>query len=210
MRADPSSVGFQKTAGDVEAQAEAPSIVSSGLRETVEDGFKRGLGNAAAVSTTETWTSSPSRSPHSRMLPPGGVNLSELAMRLLSRMVGRRGRGLFGKALRRHQGKSPGSYGVSQARGLLGCGFPYVAVAHLIVSDSSPKESWREVAITRLLDESGRCEPLRNVKAGMMPADLIRRSFGRLSAMENTGPIGLWLPMSPSEALGIQKAEDPF
>ena len=90
-----------------------------------------------------------------------------------------------------HQGKSPGSYGISQARALLECGIPYVAVVHLIVSDDAPPENWREVQVTRLLDESGRCEPLRTVKADLMPADLIRRSFGRLCAIERDGTLGV-------------------
>lgn len=46
------------------------------------------------------------------------------------------------------QGKSPNSFGFSQAGGLLALGFPYVAVAHLITSDQSPPRHWREVLVT--------------------------------------------------------------
>ena len=104
----------------------------------------------------------------------------------------------------RNQGKSPGSFGVSQARALVGCGFPHVAVAHLIVSDESPSEHWRNVSYTRILDEEGRCAPLRPMTADMMPSDLMRRALGRLQAAEPEGTIGLlaayigehgtWLP----------------
>lgn len=37
------------------------------------------------------------------------------------------------------QTKSPNQYGFSQAKGLWDIGFPYVAVAHFIVSDKSPR-----------------------------------------------------------------------
>lgn len=79
------------------------------------------------------------------------------------------------------QQKSPNQFGFSQAKGLLAAGFPYVAVGHLIVSDQSPKEAWREMAETRILDaDSGRCAPLERVRHDMLPADLMRRSHGRL------------------------------
>jgi hypothetical protein len=39
----------------------------------------------------------------------------------------------------KRQGKSPNQYGFSQASALLDCGLAYVAVAHLIVSDNTPR-----------------------------------------------------------------------
>ena len=36
------------------------------------------------------------------------------------------------------QGRSPNDFGISQTKALLRAGFPYCAVAHLIVSDESP------------------------------------------------------------------------
>lgn len=79
------------------------------------------------------------------------------------------------------QHKSPNQFGFSQASALLSAGFPYAAVGHLIVSDSSPEHAWREQWITRIVDaDSGACEPPRPIMADMLPADLLQRSHGRL------------------------------
>lgn len=79
------------------------------------------------------------------------------------------------------QQKSPNQFGFSQAKGLLAAGFPHVAVGHLIVSDQSPKEAWREMGMTKILDaDNGRCAPLEKVRHDMLPADLMRRAHGRL------------------------------
>lgn len=78
------------------------------------------------------------------------------------------------------QGKSPNQFGFSQASSLLELGFPYVAVAHLIVSDQSPPEHWREMSVARTIDEFGRIELLGKQTMDMMPAALIERALGRL------------------------------
>lgn len=80
-----------------------------------------------------------------------------------------------------NQGKSPNEFGISQARGLLSLGFPYVAVAHLIVSDSSPEDAWREVKIGKILNRQGLVEMLPSKPVDLMPMDLTQRAFGRLS-----------------------------
>ncbi len=108
------------------------------------------------------------------------------------------------------QGRSPNKLGVSQARGLLDKGFPRVAVLHLITSDTSPPEAWRQMARTRILDSEGHCSPLEPVIVDMLPADLIRRTSGRLAAVIGVDlPIGhvatymsgqdrLWMPSGSS------------
>lgn len=79
------------------------------------------------------------------------------------------------------QERSPNQFGFSQAVALLAAGFPYVAVGHLIVSDRSPKEAWREVGMTTILDgDSGAYAPLETTRHDMLPADLMARSHGRL------------------------------
>lgn len=103
------------------------------------------------------------------------------------------------------QGKSPNQFGFSQAKALLDIGFPYVAVAHLIVSEPSPPESWREVIMAYVINsETGELGDLRYIKIDMLPADLINRCFGRLEANCRYSDIGLlavyiankgiWLP----------------
>ena len=79
------------------------------------------------------------------------------------------------------QGKSPNEFGLSQVRGLSSLGFPYVAVAHLIVADASPEVAWREIGCARVLDKEGNVELLSPVATDCLPTDLIERSFGRLS-----------------------------
>lgn len=104
------------------------------------------------------------------------------------------------------QGKSPNSHGISQAKGLLEMGFPYSAVAHLIVTDdTSPKEAWREVGVARILDFYGHVEMLPNIDHDMMPFDLIWRAMGRLEALTLGSDLGLivaYLGRTSKELLG--------
>ncbi|WP_211253623.1 hypothetical protein [Alkanindiges illinoisensis] len=105
------------------------------------------------------------------------------------------------------QAKSPNDFGFSQAIGLLKAGFPYVAVAHLIISDHSPKDYWREVGMAQVLNtDTGAAKWLGLSKKDMMPIDLMTRAYGRLKANcpnENIGLLasyidknnsGLWFP----------------
>jgi hypothetical protein len=81
------------------------------------------------------------------------------------------------RAIFRKQDKSPNQFGFTQASALLDCGFPYVAVAHLIVSDESPTDAWREVQLARITNsQTGECEMLEQEKIDFMPADLIIRT----------------------------------
>lgn len=90
------------------------------------------------------------------------------------------------------QGKAPNEFGFSQVEGALSAGFPYVAVAHLIVSDASPKNQWRHVAEATILNaDTGEISELRPRRADMMPVDLMERTFGRLVAHRNKPNIGL-------------------
>jgi hypothetical protein len=79
-----------------------------------------------------------------------------------------------------NQGKSPNDFGYSQAESLLSLGFPYVAVAHLIISDTSPRDAWKLFPGIRLIGDGGRAGKIEAVKADPMPRDLIERGFGRL------------------------------
>ncbi|QVQ26046.1 hypothetical protein [Achromobacter deleyi] len=90
-------------------------------------------------------------------------------------------------------GKSPNEFGFSQAKALLGAGFPYVAVGHLIVSDGSPRHAWREVIVTKLLDaDEGTCGPIEAVLHDMLPWDLLSRSYGRLERNCSDPLLGLF------------------
>lgn len=77
-------------------------------------------------------------------------------------------------------GKSPNEFGFSQASSLLSLGFPYVAVAHLIVSDISPKDQWREMFSAQVLDGKGAVKLLGPTKIDPLPEILTDRAFGRL------------------------------
>lgn len=81
------------------------------------------------------------------------------------------------------QHKSPNEFGFSQAKGLIEAGFPYVAVTHLIISDQSPEDHWRDVLMAKIINaESGEIELLDTVKKDMMPSSLMERAMGRLVA----------------------------
>lgn len=110
------------------------------------------------------------------------------------------------------QQKSPNEFGFSQALGLIEAGFPHVAVMHLIISDQSPKDYWREVMMLRVIDaDSGEAESLGNERKDMMPVDLMERTYGRLhkncpndtigllaSYLELEEPKGKWFPTGRS------------
>ncbi len=94
------------------------------------------------------------------------------------------------RASYRNQGKSPNQFGYSQVEALQEFGFPHVAVAHLIISDSSPREEYK----TYLLGTCGEGSTLENIhpiEADPLPTKLTDRVFGRLLANSPSRKIGL-------------------
>jgi hypothetical protein len=88
------------------------------------------------------------------------------------------------------QGKSPNEFGFSQATALLDLGFPYVAVAHLIISDVSPLESWRQMMMAEVLEH----DEIKIIGPEMidpMPNNLTDRVYGRLIKLCTHPSIGL-------------------
>jgi hypothetical protein len=111
------------------------------------------------------------------------------------------------RALFTKQGKSPNEFGFSQAQGLLDFGFPFVGVAHLIVSDESPSQAWRDATFAQVVGQNGRIEFLPEEKVDLMPIDLIKRTFGRLQAASRSPEVGLiaaYLGSSEAELSGTQ------
>lgn len=89
-------------------------------------------------------------------------------------------------------GKAPNEFGFSQANATFAHGIPYAAVAHLIVSDTSPPTHWRRMHIAQVVNvETGELDNFKEAYMDMLPADLIDRSFGRLVANCPTESIGL-------------------
>ena len=76
-------------------------------------------------------------------------------------------------------GKSPNDMGFSQAQHLSELGFPFVGVAHLIVSHPSPPGAWKTRSIAQVIDESGQIGDFAEASCDWLPADLIDRSYGR-------------------------------
>lgn len=90
------------------------------------------------------------------------------------------------------QGKAPNEFGFSQAKAILAAGFPYSAVAHLIVSDNSPVSAWEGLMAAKVLDvETGRLRIFESIRVDTMPSNLISRSFGRLQANCTHKSLGL-------------------
>lgn len=105
------------------------------------------------------------------------------------------------------QGKSPNEFGFSQAKAALELGFPYVAVGHLIVSDTSPSDYWKSVVPARILDaDSGRVELLPSILADLLPAELIDRSFGRLLTNRPIPQIGLFAAFLSDNGMWIPRS----
>lgn len=91
----------------------------------------------------------------------------------------------------RKQGRSPNEFGRRQASALLDLGFPYVAIAHLIVSDHSPREAWRGISAYKVLDQFGNLGEPIETQADLMPIDLMTRAYGRLEMHTKDIPVGL-------------------
>lgn len=88
-------------------------------------------------------------------------------------------------------GKNVDRYGVTQAEGLLRCGFPFVGVLHLIVNAPGPAENWTKLDQFRVMDEFGRCEFERAIMGDMTGAYAAQRQFSRLTIRSPESPIGL-------------------
>lgn len=88
------------------------------------------------------------------------------------------------------QGKSPNEFGFSQANALIELGFPYVAVAHLIISDASPFECWREMMRAQVL-ENDEVNMIGPEMVDPMPGNLIDRVYGRLVHSCTQSDVGL-------------------
>ncbi len=95
------------------------------------------------------------------------------------------------RASYRNQGRSPNDYGYSQALHLIELGFPHVAVIHMIISDESPPEAWKEMLGCTVLDSSGRVSEPKPVLVDTMPMMLIDRALGRLLANSPNSELGL-------------------
>lgn len=79
-----------------------------------------------------------------------------------------------------NQNKSPNQFGFSQAKGLWDIGFPYVAVAHFIVSDRSPTHQWRKI-LQGTMGENDTLKEIKEVYFDDLPLILMERTLGRLT-----------------------------
>ena len=88
-------------------------------------------------------------------------------------------------------GRSPNEFGFSQAEALLELGFPYVAVAHLIVSNESPEDAWEEMMGYQVLDQYGKVGEQFFQRIDTLPIQLINRAYGRLEKACKRAELGL-------------------
>jgi hypothetical protein len=105
------------------------------------------------------------------------------------------------------QGRSPNEFGFSQGLGLLELGFPYVAVAHLIISDVSPQQYWRDMSIARVINLNDEVEFVGMELTDQMPGNLTARTYGRLIRSCSTSDIGLISAYVWSDLLGSMHDE---
>jgi len=89
-----------------------------------------------------------------------------------------------------NQNKSPNQFGFSQADGLWNIGFPYVAVAHFIVSDRSPPHQWRKMLLG-IVGENETIKEMKDVYVDDLPLIFMKRTLGRLSKSCKNQSFGL-------------------
>ena len=87
--------------------------------------------------------------------------------------------------------KNVDRYGVTQAEGLLRCGFPFVGILHLIVNAPGPAENWRNLHQYRIIDEFGRAEFESEGPVDMTGYFASERQFARLTSRAPDPAIGL-------------------
>jgi hypothetical protein len=87
--------------------------------------------------------------------------------------------------------KNVDRYGVTQAEGLLRCGFPFVGILHLIVNAPGPAENWRDLHQYRIIDSCGRVEFEAETPVDMTGYLAAGRQFGRLLTRSPDPVIGL-------------------
>lgn len=125
------------------------------------------------------------------------------------------------RATFRKPGRSPGTFGFSQAEGLIKAGVPFVAVAHFIVSDESPKEHWEEILVAKVIDSKKlTVEEPQPMICDMLPADLVERCYGRLTSNCQMDKLGLlsaymstsnqiiWFPMGRAASRSELESKD--
>ena len=87
--------------------------------------------------------------------------------------------------------KNVDRYGITQASGLLRCGFSFVGILHLIVHADGPSENWRPVKRARVLDEEGHIEFVGDDRFDFTGCEAAERQFARLRAQKPDPSIGL-------------------
>lgn len=106
------------------------------------------------------------------------------------------------------QGKSPNQFGFSQAESLSGFGFPHVAVAHLIVSDTGPKETFKEGHILKSCDSA--LTPVGSLMYDPLPMALTERAYGRLLKNCPNRKIGFFAYYVHSERLHVPRGKRSY
>jgi hypothetical protein len=114
--------------------------------------------------------------------------------------------------------KNVDRYGVSQAEGLMRCGFPFVGLLHIIVNLDGPSDSWSEVEEWRAIDDSGRMEFVRKTDFDFTGQQSAERQFRRVLSRQPPSELGIncvSISMSPPEVnskrrLGVCDGEKRF
>lgn len=87
--------------------------------------------------------------------------------------------------------KNVDRYGITQAEGLLRCGFPFVGILHVVVNTPGPPENWRNLHQYRIIDEYGRAEFEAETPVDMTGYLAAERQFKRLLHRSPDPSIGL-------------------
>jgi len=103
--------------------------------------------------------------------------------------------------------KNVDRYGITQASGLLRCGFPFVGILHLIVNADGPEDNWRPVMHARVLDEEGHVEFTGDGIFDFTGCEAADRQFARLLSQGPDPVIGL---NSVAVSLGEREGELSF
>lgn len=87
--------------------------------------------------------------------------------------------------------KNVDRYGISQARGLLADGFPFVGVLHVVVSEEGPADYKRELEQWRVIDDQGHIERIGPVWVDMAGYEAAERQILRLASRDCPLEVGI-------------------
>lgn len=81
------------------------------------------------------------------------------------------------------QSKTTNEFGISQCRGMISLGFPYVGLLHVIIREEAHEGRHKNIMVARVLDKNGNVKIEPSIRRDISDWETSARQFGRLSKL---------------------------